>query len=106
MLTPIVAFTDERLPAFPDVPTMKELGHDVSYFMDRAFVAPADIPADARAFYIDLLTQLAETQEWQDYAAKQSLFTDLVTGDELGAYILRQRDVHERILRNMGEISG
>ncbi|MFW5678721.1 MAG: Bug family tripartite tricarboxylate transporter substrate binding protein [Pseudomonadota bacterium] len=106
MVVPIVAFTDERLEAFPDVPTMKELGHDVSYFMDRAFVAPADIPADAQAFYIDLLTKLSETQEWQDYAAKQSLFSDLVTGDELGDYILRQRDVHERILRNMGEISG
>ncbi|MFT4784334.1 MAG: putative tricarboxylic transport membrane protein, partial [Paracoccaceae bacterium] len=34
-LIPLVAFTDERLPLFPDVPTLKEVGGDFSYFMQR-----------------------------------------------------------------------
>ncbi len=30
----------ERLPQFPDVPTLKELGTDMTYSLDRGIVAP------------------------------------------------------------------
>ncbi len=44
-VVPLLAFSDERLPAFPDVPTLKEKGHDFSYFNQRAIVgAPGMSP--------------------------------------------------------------
>ena len=49
---PLAAFTPERLEAFPDVPTFKELGHgDLVYFMQRSVVGPPEMPADAQAYY-------------------------------------------------------
>ena len=33
---PLVQFTPERMAAYPDVPTAKELGHDIVYFMQRS----------------------------------------------------------------------
>ena len=104
LVRPIATFTPERLAALPDVPTMPELGHDLTYFMQRSFVAPPDIPAEAQAYYIDLFTRLSETEAWQTYAAEQSLETDFITGDELQAFLLENRDKHEALLRELGEI--
>jgi putative tricarboxylic transport membrane protein len=104
LVRPIAAVTPERLEALPDVPTFGELGHDLSYFMQRSFVAPDDIPEDAQAFYTELFTKLNETEEWQTYASEQALLTDFITGEELQTFFLDERGRHEEILRKLGEI--
>lgn len=101
---PIAAFTDERLEVFPDTPTMAELGHPMTYSMQRSFVAPADIPEEARQYYIDLFERLAESEEWQTYASTEALDTSLLTGEELQSYFLEERDKHAELLRSMGEM--
>ena len=40
-LRPIVIFADKRFPAFKDVPTSKELGHDIAISQFRAIVMKA-----------------------------------------------------------------
>lgn len=45
-MIPIAVFTDERLPAFPDTPTFKEKGCDVSYSVWRGIAVPKDTPDD------------------------------------------------------------
>jgi tripartite-type tricarboxylate transporter receptor subunit TctC len=64
---PIAAFTEERLEIMPEVPTMRELGHDIVYSMQRSFVGPPDMPAEAQAFYTAMFEQVAATEEWQNY---------------------------------------
>ena len=100
---PIAAFTEERIDVFADVPTMRELGHDLVYTMQRSFVGPPGMPEAAQAFYVQLLTDLSQTEEWQSYAAEQALVTDLLTGEELQAYLLAERDLHEKLLSAMDE---
>jgi tripartite-type tricarboxylate transporter receptor subunit TctC len=103
---PIAAFTEERLEIMPDVPTMRELGHDIVYSMQRSFVGPPDMPAEAQAFYIDMFEQVAASEEWQNYAAEQALLTDLLTGDALQEYFLVEREKHRELLEQLGELSG
>lgn len=31
-VVPLLSFSDERMDAYPDVPTLKEMGHDFSYY--------------------------------------------------------------------------
>lgn len=101
---PIVAFTPERLDAFPDVPTAAELGHpDLVYWMQRSFVAPKGMPAEAVAYYTEMFRKLGETEEWQTYAAENTLVTDMITGQELQDYFLIERDKHAAILADMGD---
>ncbi|MEM6758256.1 MAG: tripartite tricarboxylate transporter substrate binding protein [Pseudomonadota bacterium] len=98
---PIVAFTPERLDVFPDVPTARELGHDIVYWMQRSFVAPKDMPAEAVAYYTEMFEKLAATKEWQTYASEKALVADMITGDELQAYFLDERAKHDAILNTM-----
>jgi hypothetical protein len=54
---PLLAFSDERMPAYPDVPTIKEKGHDFSYYNQRAVVGAPGMSDEAAAYYQDLFTR-------------------------------------------------
>ncbi|MBS0124951.1 Bug family tripartite tricarboxylate transporter substrate binding protein [Thetidibacter halocola] len=98
---PLVAFTPERLVQFPDVPTARELGHDLVYVMQRSFVAPPGMPAEAVAYYTEMFRQLSELPEWQKYTQDESLEPAFLTGNELQAYFLEEREKHRAILAGM-----
>ncbi|MDU8928102.1 tripartite tricarboxylate transporter substrate-binding protein [Alisedimentitalea sp. MJ-SS2] len=100
---PLVAFTPERLAAFPDVPTARELGHDIVYWMQRSFVGPKDMPAEAAAYYTDMFKKLSETEEWKTYTEEKSLMNDFLSGDALQVYFLEERAKHADILKAKGE---
>ena len=51
---PLVQFTGERMAAFPDVPTAKELGVDIEYYMQRSVNGPPGMSAEAVEFYTNL----------------------------------------------------
>lgn len=98
---PIAAFTTERIDAFPDVPTARELGHDIVYSMQRSFVGPKDMPAEAVAYYTEMFNKLNELPEWQAYTEDEALDRDFLTGDALQAYFLEEREKHAAILADM-----
>ncbi len=95
---PIVAFTPERLDVFPDVPTAKELGHTIVYWMQRSFVAPKGMPTAAIDYYTEMFEKLSATEEWQTYAKEKALVADMITGSELQKYFLDERSKHKEIL--------
>jgi tripartite-type tricarboxylate transporter receptor subunit TctC len=101
---PLAAFTPERIAAFPDVPTFRELGHDLVYYMQRSVVAPPGIPADAQAFYVEVFNKVNESAEWKEYTAKKALNRAFLTGDELMAYFKDEREKHRALLKATGEI--
>lgn len=103
-MVPLVAFTNERLPMFPEVPTLREKGGDFSYFMQRSVVGAPGMSEEARAYYTELFTKVYNSEDWQAYKSKKSLMGDLMSGDQLSDYWRDQRDNHEQILRSSGAI--
>ena len=97
-LRPIAAFTPDRITAFPDTPTMTELGHDLVYAMQRSFVAPKGMDPAAVAYYVAMFEQLNASQEWQTYTEEKALNADFLTGDDLQAYFLEEREKHAALL--------
>lgn len=104
-LIPIVAFTDERLPMFADVPTLQEVGGDFSYFMQRAVVGAPGMSDEALAYYTGLFKKVYDSETWQKYKNKQSLMGDFMAGDDLKQYWQVQRTRHEQILKASGAIN-
>ena len=101
---PIAAFTPRRLRAFPQVPTFRDLGHNLVYFMQRSVVAPANISEEARIFYEDLFKQVHLSPEWKDYTEKKALARAWLKRGPLMDYLLAEREVHRGILTAMQEI--
>jgi putative tricarboxylic transport membrane protein len=99
MARPIAAFTPERIPLFPDVPTFAELGHpEMVYFMQRSIVAPGGIDDDVRAYYTNLFERVYRSESWQTYCQEQALQCDWLSGPELQAYFLAERTKHQGLL--------
>ena len=103
-MVPLVAFTNERLPMFPEVPTLREKGGEFSYFMQRSVVGAPGMSDEARAYYTELFTKVYNSEDWQAYKSKKSLMGDLMSGEQLSDYWRDQRDNHEQILRSSGAI--
>ena len=103
-MVPLVAFTNERLPMFPDVPTLKEKGSEFSYFMQRAVVGAPGMSEEALAYFTGLFTKVYNSADWQGYKTKKSLMGDFMSGDDLRAYWQVQRDRHVKILKASGAI--
>ena len=99
---PLLAFSDERMEAYPDVPTIKELGHDFSYYNQRAVVGAPGMSEDAATYYRDLFTQIYESEEWQGYLVSESLSPLWMNAGEQATYWTKQVETHRKLLAAPG----
>ena len=101
---PIAAFTPQRLELFADSPTFKELGQDFVYFMQRSVVGAPGMSAEAEEYYRNVFQQVFDSEEWQTYRKKKSLYGDFLTGQALKDYWAREKEIHRVMLQEIGEI--
>ncbi len=100
---PLLAFSDERMPGFPDVPTMKEKGHDFSYYNQRAVVGAPGMSDEAAAYYQDVFQEIYESDAWQGYLESESLSPLWMNADEQRAYWKTQMETHRELLATLDD---
>ena len=101
---PLAALTAHRIPALSEVPTMKELGRDITYSMQRSIVAPSGISAEAAAYYTAIFERVYVTPEWQDYCRSAGLDCAWLSGGKLKEDFLSQARKHRTLLRQTGDL--
>jgi putative tricarboxylic transport membrane protein len=100
---PLVQFTDERSEAFPDVPTAKELGHDVVYYMQRSINGPPGMSKEAQDWYSQLFKTLFESEEWQKYCQAEGLSCEEWVADgDLAEFHKTQLARHKELIEKVG----
>lgn len=103
---PLVQFTDERMAAFPDVPTAKELGVDIEYYMQRSVNGPPGMDPEAVEWYTNLFSELFNSQEWQDFCTSDGLTCDnFLNGSELGEFHEMNVVSHTALIEQVGAAS-
>lgn len=100
---PLLAFSDERMPAYPDVPTIKEQGHDFSYYNQRAVVGAPGMSDEAAAYYQEVFTQIYESDDWQGYLKSESLSPLWMDAGAQRQYWELQVENHKKLLDVLGE---
>jgi putative tricarboxylic transport membrane protein len=79
--------SDSRLPAFPNAPTLKEAGFNVTPVPQvRGVVAPPGIPRENVAYWEDLLKKLTQTESWKKYVADNQFEPAYQTSAELAKF--------------------
>ncbi len=100
---PLVQFTAERLPAYPDVPTAKELGVDIEYYMQRSLNGPPGMSEEAQAWYIDLFKQVFDSEEWQQFCVDDGLDCgEWSAGADLADFHAVQLKRHVELIESVG----
>ena len=69
----------QRLPGLPDVPTLRELGHNIHVGGGRGFSMPAGVPKEAAAVMEAALERAHKSPMWRDYSTK-NMYEDTYMG--------------------------
>jgi tripartite-type tricarboxylate transporter receptor subunit TctC len=102
-LRPLVIFATERHPGFPDVPTSKELGLDVTLPQFRGVVARKGTPRDRVARLADAFHRAMETPEWTKFAEGWYMRTDSFLGpDRFRGWVENELATMERFVKEFG----
>jgi putative tricarboxylic transport membrane protein len=115
LVRPLCVFSPQRLKApgkvfdnqgWTDIPTCKEAGLPVDRFqMPRTVWLPGDVPADAVAFYADLMKKVADTPEWAEYIERTSQTGKVMVGKELTDFIAEDESKTRKVFEKEGWIA-
>lgn len=102
---PIAVSAAERLPAFPDIPTIKESGYDVVLTQLRGFVMPQNVPDDAVAYWADVIKKALESEQWKtQYLDRFNVVPKYMAGAELAAEMDRRNADYTALMTSLGLI--
>lgn len=82
--------TDKRLPQYPDVPTLQELGYPITAGTIRGFTFTAGVPKEAVSTMEATLKKVHDSPEWKDIV-KRNIYQDIFMGSEQFSKFLRAR---------------
>lgn len=93
-LKPVMVFSNERHPEFPDVPTSAELGVDISGLDNfRSIAVAAGTSDEVVAKLEEAVVGAVASDEWQTFCTKTYSCIEPVTGDAAQAMISDFRDL-------------
>ncbi|MEU4423439.1 tripartite tricarboxylate transporter substrate binding protein [Actinoplanes sp. NPDC024001] len=99
---PVAVSSAERLPALPDVPTLKESGVDVELANWRGVVAPAGISAADEQALEDLVLRMTRSEAWRETLERRGWGDATLTGPEFDTFLQTERQTVTDVLVKMG----
>jgi putative tricarboxylic transport membrane protein len=95
--------TEQRLPHFPNVPTLKEAGFDVPIVPQvRGVVAPPGIPAENVAYWEDVFRKLTRTASWKKFLEDNQFEDGYQNAADLAKFYDQFTDRMRAILQDAG----
>ncbi|MDL2272087.1 hypothetical protein LJC23_03540 [Desulfovibrio sp. OttesenSCG-928-I05] len=94
--------TEERSPAYPDVPTFKELGFDLVDFIWRGVVVKPGTPPAALEAIQAALDKVEATQEWKEFMTSLDQSNPGYKGEEFRKYVNDQLTEQTKFLESEG----
>lgn len=91
----------ERLDGI-DIPTFIEQGYDVEMSNWRGYFAAPDIPDEVRDELIAIVTEMRDTDEWQDTLDRNDWADEFMVGEEFEEYLDAETARTEEIIRELG----
>ena len=95
--------TDERDPAYPDVPTLKEQGIDfTSYGSIKGIACPVDTPAEIKAYYEELFREISEDPQYQEIMQNMAQPVMYMDTEEFTEYFDNAKEANRVMIEDLG----
>ena len=103
LVRPLAVAKETRLAKFPDAPTFKEKGLDVTFKMFRGIAAPPGIPPAVTAYYENMMKKVAETPAWKEkYLDQYMLSPNWMGSKEFAAFVAQNEMKFKPLLTELG----
>ena len=103
MVRPLAVAKETRIPEFPDCPTFKEKGYNVTFKMFRGIAAPPGIPAELAAYYENLMKRMSGTAGWKEKYLKQYMLSPMWMGSqEFAKFVEENEKLYTGVLKELG----
>ncbi len=94
---------DERLEAFPDIPTVEEaIGTPVLHYSWTGFVAPLETPDEIVEAYKEAVRKVSESPQFRDQLINLGFGISYVPGEEFATFMTEQYESSGEALRAAG----
>jgi putative tricarboxylic transport membrane protein len=98
----ILAVTSEQPVEGVDAPTLTAEGVDLTFTNWRGIVAAPDISAEETQRHVDLITQVHDSEAWQQVLKDQGWTDAFITGDEFGSFLDQESQRVQGVLSELG----
>ncbi len=98
----IAIATEKRSPEMPSVPTLKELGVNVVYDVNRGILAPKGTPAEALGKLESACAAAAKEASFADAMKKQGTDVRYMGRKEYGAWLKKNDDLNRDLAKDLG----
>lgn len=102
-LKPLVIFAEKRHPEFPDVPTTKELGLEITLPQFRGIVARKGTPPERIQVMAEAFRKAMDTPQWKKFAEEWYFAPDSYLGhDRFGKWVAGEVETLDRLVKEFG----
>jgi tripartite-type tricarboxylate transporter receptor subunit TctC len=101
---PLAMFGAERSRALPDVPTMKELGYDIEYYLWVGLFAPKNTPDSVTTYLRLAIGQAAHSKQFQHALAQLGQELDYLDGPDFARFWDQDAARIEAAIRSIGRV--
>ena len=95
-------FADERISTFPDVPTFKEMGYNLSLSVSNYILAPKGMDANQLAFARKAFEEMRQDEAFVNYATNANLPVLEFTPEEVYTYYQNEFDMTKELYTRLG----
>ena len=103
-ITLLATFNPDRIAEKPDVPTVKELGYDVSLVKFRGLAGPKGVPEATRAVWDEAVKNLLADPDYKKAYTAEVLVPQLIGQKDYPAFINNFATTTEDFLKSTGAI--
>ena len=100
----LAGWGEKRLASLPDVPTLKELGYNVEYYLWAGLFAPKGVPAPVLKTIQEAVRKAAHDPEFKSAMDKVETPVAYLEGDEFKAWWDRDAKILGEAVRKIGKI--
>ena len=94
--------SDERSPLLPDLPTLKELGVDMTYSLDRGIVAPKGTPKEVIDYWAGVIKQASENADFKSSLESKGTQIKYRNAEEYADWFKAEYEAHEKVAIKVG----
>jgi tripartite-type tricarboxylate transporter receptor subunit TctC len=103
-LRPLASFGGQRHPAFPGVPTLKELGYDIEFYVWCGAFAPAGTPAPVIATLREAIRKAVASTEFKTAMENMKTPNAYLDAPDFREFLARDAAMLRRAVQRIGKV--